>query len=102
MESTIARKGLEDKMKHRNHTLEQLVRKLGEADRMLGEGASVVAVCKHLEIAEQTYYRWRNQYGGMKTDDAEPPALLGHYELGVEVAPVFRLATAFDELQLAI
>lgn len=58
-------------MKHRNHTQEQLVRKLGEADRMLGEGASVVAVCKHLEIAEQTYYRWRNQYGGMKTDDAK-------------------------------
>ena len=28
-------------------------------------------VCKHLEVSEQTYYRWRNQYGGMKADDAK-------------------------------
>jgi len=28
-------------------------------------------VCKHLEVTEQTYYRWRNQYGGMKADDAK-------------------------------
>jgi len=30
-----------------------------------------VEVCKHLEVTEQTYYRWRNQYGGMKADDAK-------------------------------
>ena len=58
-------------MKRRHHTPEQIVRKLREADRMLGEGTALVEVCKHLEVAEQTYYRWRNQYGGMKADDAK-------------------------------
>ena len=58
-------------MKKRQHTPEQIVRKLREADRMLGEGSTVVVVCKHLEVTEQTYYRWRNQYGGMKADDAK-------------------------------
>ena len=47
------------------------MRKLREADRMLGEGTPLVEVCKHLEVSEQTYYRWRNQYGGMKADDAK-------------------------------
>ena len=58
-------------MKRRHHTPEQIVRKLREADRMLGEGTALVEVCKHLEVTEQTYYRWRNQYGGMKADDAK-------------------------------
>ena len=56
-------------MKRRHHAPEQVVRKLREADRLLGEGVSLVEVCKHLEVTEQTYYRWRNQYGGMKADD---------------------------------
>jgi transposase-like protein len=64
--------GEEDDMKGRHHTPEQVVRKLREADRLLlGEGTSFVEVCKHLEVCEQTYYRWRNQYGGMKADDAK-------------------------------
>ncbi len=58
-------------MKRRQHTPEQIVRKLREADRMLGEGSSVVELCKQLMVTEQTYYRWRNQYGGMKADDAK-------------------------------
>lgn len=58
-------------MKGRHHTPEQIVRKLREADRMLGEGTAMVEICKHLEVSEQTYYRWRNQYGGMKADDAK-------------------------------
>jgi len=62
----IALMGEEDEMKRRHHTPEQIVRKLREADRLLGEGSSMVQVCKHLEVTEQTYYRWRNQYGGMK------------------------------------
>jgi putative transposase len=36
---------------------------------MLGEGHPMVEVCKHLEVTEQTYYRWWNQCGGMKADD---------------------------------
>lgn len=55
----------------KRHTPEQLVRKLGPADRLLGEGQTVVDVCCEFEGAEQTSYRWRNQYGGMKADDAK-------------------------------
>jgi transposase-like protein len=62
----IALMGEEDDMKRGHHTPEQIVRKLREADRLLGEGSKIVEVCKHLEVTEQTYYRWRNQYGGMK------------------------------------
>ena len=58
-------------MKRRRHTPEQIVRKLREAERMQAEGADIATVAKHLEISEQTFHRWRNQYGGMKADDAK-------------------------------
>jgi putative transposase len=58
-------------MARRRHTPEQIIRKLREADRLLGEGADVAEVARHLEVSEQTYHRWRNQYGGMKVDDAK-------------------------------
>jgi transposase-like protein len=58
-------------MKRRRHTPEQVVRKLREADRMLGEGKTIPEVARHLEISENTYHRWRNQYGGMKADDVK-------------------------------
>ncbi len=58
-------------MKRRKHTPDQVVRKLREADRLLGGGKEVPEVAKHLEISEQTYHRWRKQYGGLKADDAK-------------------------------
>jgi putative transposase len=58
-------------MSRRRHTPEQIVRKLREADRLLSEGTELPEVFKHLEIAEATYHRWRNQYGGMKADDVK-------------------------------
>jgi putative transposase len=58
-------------MKRRRHTPEQIVRKLREADRMLGEGSEVPEVCKALEVSEATYHRWRAQFGGMKADDVK-------------------------------
>jgi putative transposase len=58
-------------MKRRRHTPEQIIRKLREADRMLGEGASVLEVAKALEVSEPTYHRWRAQFGGMKADDVK-------------------------------
>jgi putative transposase len=58
-------------MPRRRHTPGQIVRKLNEADRMLNEGADVAAVARHLQVTEATYHRWRNQYGGMKADDAK-------------------------------
>ena len=56
-------------MARRRHTPEQVVRKLREADRLLSEGTEVSEVARQLEVSEQTYHRWRAQYGGMKADD---------------------------------
>ncbi len=58
-------------MKRRRHTLEQIIRKLREAERMLGEGKTIPEAAKELGVSEQTYHRWRNQYGGMKAQDAK-------------------------------
>ena len=58
-------------MKGRRHTPEQVVRKLREADRLLGEGQELPEVCKTLEVSEATYHRWRAQFGGMKADDVK-------------------------------
>ena len=55
----------------RRHTPEQVIRKLREADRLLGEGMAVAVVAKQLEVWEQTLHRWRLQYGGLKADDAK-------------------------------
>ncbi len=58
-------------MKRRRHTPEQMIRKLAEGEKLLGEGKSIEEVVRHLEITESTWHRWRNQYGGMKADDAK-------------------------------
>jgi len=58
-------------MKRRRNTPEQVIRKLREADRLLGEGRTVPEVAKALEVSEATYHRWRNQFGGMKANDVK-------------------------------
>ncbi len=58
-------------MKRRRHTPEQIVRKLREADRLLGEGQELPEVVKLLGVSEATFHRWRAQYGGMKADDVK-------------------------------
>jgi transposase-like protein len=58
-------------MARRRHTPEQVVRKLREADRLLAEGHDVAEVARQLQVSEQTYHRWRAQYGGMKADDVK-------------------------------
>jgi len=58
-------------MKRTRHTPEQVIRKLREADGMLAEHKSVAEVAKQLGVSENTYHRWRNQYGGMKADDVK-------------------------------
>jgi putative transposase len=58
-----------DHVKRRRHTPEQIVRKLREADRLLSEGGEVPEVAKVLEVSEQTYHRWRAQFGAMQPDD---------------------------------
>ncbi len=56
-------------MKRKRHTSEQIIRKLREADGLLAEGKTIAEIGQRLEISEQTFHRWRNQYGGMKGDD---------------------------------
>ena len=62
--------------RRRRHGPEQVVRKLRDADAMLNAGKDVAAVLQALEISEATYLRWRNQYGGMKSEEAKRLKLL--------------------------
>ena len=55
----------------RRHTPEQIIRKLREGEKLLGKGQPLEAVCRHLEVSEATWHRWRAQYGGIRSDDAE-------------------------------
>ena len=57
-------------MPKKRYNGEEIIHKLREADVLLGQDRTVTQVCKQLGIAEQTYYRWRKAYGGMKVDQA--------------------------------
>lgn len=58
-------------MKRKRHSPEQIIRKLREAEGLLSAGKTIAEVCQTLEVSEQTFHRWRNQYGGMKANDAK-------------------------------
>lgn len=58
-------------MARKRHSAEEIVNKLRQAEVELSKGSSVAAVCKLLGVTEQTYYRWRKEYGGLKTDQAK-------------------------------
>ena len=70
-EEAQLREWLRDFSKRRRHTPEQIIRKLDEGHRQLAAGKDLDEVCRHLEIAESTWQRWLNQYGGMKANDAK-------------------------------
>ena len=57
--------------RRRRHSPEEIVRKLRDADAMLNAGKDDASVLQALEVNESTYLRWRNQYGGLKADDAK-------------------------------
>ena len=57
--------------RRKRHGPEEVVRKLRDADAMLNAGKDVAAVLQVLEVSEATYLRWRNQYGGMKSEEAK-------------------------------
>ncbi len=57
--------------RRRRDTPEQIVRKLRDADAMLNAGKDEAAVLQAMEVSEATYQRWRNQYGGMKSEEAK-------------------------------
>ena len=58
-------------MSRKGHTTEQIVNKLRQADVELAKGQSITAVCKMIGVTDQTYYRWRREYGGLKVDQAK-------------------------------
>lgn len=57
--------------KRRRHSPEQIVSKLRDADVMLNSGKDLASVLQSLEVCEATYHRWRNQFGGMKSEEAK-------------------------------
>ena len=58
-------------MARKRFTAEQIVIKLREAEVAQSQGKTVVQVCKQLGVTEQTYYRWRKEYGGLRMDQAK-------------------------------
>ena len=57
-------------MPRRKHSLEQILRKLREVEVALAKGETVARAVRQIEVTEQTYYRWRNEYGGLSIDQA--------------------------------
>jgi putative transposase len=58
-------------MNKKKYTAEQIVAMLREAEVLLGKGQSIAEACKTLGITDQTYYRWRKEYGGLRVDQAK-------------------------------
>jgi putative transposase len=58
-------------MKGKKHRPEQIIKKLREADTLLAADKTIGQVCQALEVSEQTYHRWRTQFGGMKAEEAK-------------------------------
>jgi len=58
-------------MGKKRYTTEQIIVKLREAEVELSRGKSVIAACRQIGITDQTYYRWRKEYGGLKLDQAK-------------------------------
>ena len=57
-------------MARNRHTAEEIVNKLREADVEIAQGVSIVQACRKIGVTDQTYYRWRREYGGLKVDQA--------------------------------
>jgi transposase-like protein len=57
-------------MSRKRYTPEQIIGMLREAEVRLSQGATVGAICRELGVSEQSYYRWRREYGGLKVDQA--------------------------------
>jgi transposase-like protein len=59
------------KVGRKRHTPEQIIGKLREAEIALSQGKTVPQACKQIGVSEQTYYRWRKEYGGIRLDQAK-------------------------------
>ena len=58
-------------MRAKRYSVEQIVAKLREAEKLQGQGLTIPQTCKRLQISEQTFYRWRIRYGALKEDEAQ-------------------------------
>ena len=58
-------------MPKKANTPEQIIGKLRQAEIMLNQGATIAEVCRKIEVIDQTFYRWRKEYGGMRVDQAK-------------------------------
>jgi putative transposase len=58
-------------MPKKANTPEQIISKLRQAEVLLSQGATVAEVCKKIEVTDQTFYRWRKEFGGMRVDQAK-------------------------------
>jgi transposase-like protein len=57
-------------MPKKGYTPGQIINKLREAEIMLSQGITIAVICKKVGVTDQTYYRWRKEYGGMRVDQA--------------------------------
>ena len=55
----------------RRRTVEEIITKLREAEVGLAQGETIGQVCRQLGVSEQTFYRWRREYGGLRMDQAK-------------------------------
>jgi len=58
-------------MARKRHSAEDIVNKLREAEVLIANGTTIALVCKQIGVTDQTYYKWRREYGGLKTDQAK-------------------------------
>ncbi len=58
-------------MTRKRYTPEQIIRKLREAEVMISQGKSISQATRQIGIVDQTYYKWRREYGGMRVDQAK-------------------------------
>lgn len=58
-------------MPRKGYTPEQIISKLREAEVLQAQGKTVPAVCRHIGVTVQTFYRWRKEYGGLRVDQAK-------------------------------
>ena len=58
-------------MPRKKFTADQIIAMLREAEVRQAQGASIAEACKQLQITDQTYYRWRKEYGGLRVDQAK-------------------------------
>jgi len=58
-------------MSKKRFTGEQIISKLREAEVLQSNGLSISEICRQIEIKEQTYYKWRKEYGGMRVNQAK-------------------------------